>query len=494
MFNMLQTHHLQFLAILFLYTLTCSETAATSIPQELHIGFSVTPESWTTPFQAVLSDHSGNFSLGFLRVNQNQLALAVLHVASSEPFWVANPSHAPSWSDNTRLFFNGSLVLSDPETLVLWSTATNGDRVVLLNSSNLQVHHNGIPLWESFHFPKNTLVQDQNFTSNMTLLSSNGIYSMRLGNDFMGLYENHVQLYWKRTPLGAKAEVKEGQGPIYARVNPEGYLGMYQTTDEKPTDVQKFNTFQQTSSFLFVRLEPDGNLKGYYWDGSTWQLNYQAITEACDLPRSCGSYGLCTPGGSGCSCLENRTRFEPDGCFKDVGGESSGDLCSSEGIGGSKSSYWVLRRTGVEAPHKELVRHLTTSSRADCEGLCQNNCSCWGALYSNATGFCYMLDYPIQTMVGTGDGSKVGYFKVKKEERGKNRVWIRVGVVVTVLVGVGVIIVGTGFCVTRWRKRRGVKEEEWGSPGPYKNLGSASFRFIEMSNAHDARGDACAQS
>ncbi|KAG5055650.1 hypothetical protein JHK85_008160 [Glycine max] len=490
MLNMLQTRHPQFLAIipfLFLYTLTCSETATTtSIPQELHIGFSVTAESSTTPFQAVLSDHSGNFSLGFLRVNQNQLALAVLHVASSEPFWVANPTHAASWSDTTRLFFNGSLVLSDPETRVSWSTATNnGDRVVLLNTSNLQVHHKGgTPLWQSFHFPANTLVQDQNFTSNMTLLSSNGIYSMRLGNDFMGLYENHDSLYWKRTPLGAKAEVKEGQGPIYARVNPEGYLGMYQTSDEKPADVQKFNTFQLTSSFLLLRLEPDGNLKGYYWDGSRWMLNYQAITEACELPRSCGSYGLCTPGGSGCSCLDNRTRFEPGGCFNDA---SSGeaDLCSSEGIGG-KSSYWVLRRTGVEAAHKELLRHVTTSSLAECEGLCQNNCSCWGALYSNETGFCYLLEYTIQTLLGTGDGSKVGYFKVKKEERRTKRVWIRVGVVVTVLVGVGVIIIGVGFCVTRWKKKRGVKEEDWGSPGPYKNLESASFRSIEMSNSNSA--------
>ncbi|TKY62034.1 PAN domain-containing protein [Spatholobus suberectus] len=151
---MLATHQLQFIAILVLsLETTLTYSATTSIPQELHIGFSAAPESSTTPFQAVLSDPNGNFSLGFLRVNRNQLALAVLHVASSEPFWVANPTHAASWFDTTRLFFNGSLVLSDPETRVSWSTATNGDRAVLLNSSNLQVQTKGAPLWESFHFP-----------------------------------------------------------------------------------------------------------------------------------------------------------------------------------------------------------------------------------------------------------------------------------------------------------------------------------------------------
>ncbi|XP_020213281.1 PAN domain-containing protein At5g03700 [Cajanus cajan] len=472
---MLGTHHLHLIAILFLLPCSCS-SASSYIPQELHKGFTASPESSTASFQAVLSDPSGNFSLGFLRVNQNHLALAILHVASSEPFWLANPTHAASWSHTTRLSFNGSLVLTDPETRVWWSTATNGDRALLLNNSNLQIQTRaqGTPLWESFNFPTNTLVQGQNFTSHMTLLSlpPNAFYSLRLGDNFMGLYENRHFLYWKHTALETKAEIKEGQGPIYARVNSEGYLGMYQTNDKLPADVQKFNSFQQpvtAASFLLVRLEPDGNLRGYYWDGSNWLLNYQAITETCDLPRPCGSYGLCTPGGSGCSCLDNRTRFEPGGCFNHV----SGDLC------GGRKSYRVVRRSGVEPPHKELVSHVTTSSLAECELLCQNNCSCWGALYSNSTGFCYVLDYPIQTMLGSGDGSKVGYFKVTKEERGKmNRVWV----VVTVLVVVGIVIIGGAVCMTRWKKRNGVKEDDWASPGPYKNLGSASFRSIEMSS------------
>ncbi|KAK7337190.1 hypothetical protein VNO77_17752 [Canavalia gladiata] len=484
-FNMSATHQLQFMVILFLSIgpwLKCFAT--TSIPEELHIGFSAVPQSSTTSFQAVLSDPTGNFSMGFLRTNQNQLALAVLHVASSEPFWVANPTHLASWSDTTRLFFNGSLVLSDPKTRVSWSTATNGDRVVLLNTSNLQVLNKHTPLWESFHFPTNTLVQGQNFTAKMSLVSPNGFYTLQLGNNFMGLYENHGEeqlIYWKRSPLETKAEVTLGEGPIYARVNPEGYLGMYQTST-KPVDVQKFNSFQQpstTSSFLFVRLEPDGNLKGYYWDGSNWLLNYQAIAEICELPSPCGSYGLCTPGGSGCSCLDNRTRFEQGGCLAGDDANSGGDLCG-ERIGGS--SYWVLRRSGVEPSHKELLGHVTTSSLAECEELCQNNCSCWGALYNNATGFCYVLDYPIQTMLGTGDGSKLGYFKVRKGEGGRSRIWV--GVVVAVLVLVGVImVVGVGICVVRWKRRKGVRGEEDGaSPGPYKNLGSASFRSIEMCN------------
>ncbi|KAK7244967.1 hypothetical protein RIF29_39796 [Crotalaria pallida] len=494
---MSQTHHPHHLQLLLLFLLL-SLTSSTPTPQKLQQGFSASPLSTTTSsFQPLLTDPTSNFSLGFLRHNQNLLSLAILHVSSSQPFWLANPTHPASWSPTTLLsFFNGTLLLSDTSTnLLYWSTPTTpGDTLLLLNTSNLIITHqnNTTPLWQSFHIPSNTLVQDQNFTSNMSLdyyhPSSKTLYSLRLGDDFMGLFASYGSrelLYWKRTPLEAKAEIKEGEGPIYARVNTDGYLGMYQASS-KPVDVQMFNTFQQTTSFLIVRLEPDGNLRGYYWDGNNWVLNYEAITETCDFPSPCGSYGLCTPGGTGCSCLDNRTRFEPDGCFS-YNGNNDDNLCTEGVISGeSNNNYFVIRRSGVEPPNKELLGFVTTTSLAECEGLCEKNCSCWGALYSNSTGFCYVLDYPVQTMVGTGDGSKVGYFKVRKEEEGKNRVRVRVGVVIAVLVGVSVVVVGVGIWIMRWRRRKGVngimKEENGASPGPYKNLESASFRSIEMCN------------
>jgi hypothetical protein len=499
-------HHLQFTIIIILSlstTLTSSLTTTTSIPQELLKGFSTVPlSSPSTSFQPILTDSTGNFSLGFLRQNQNDLKLAIIHTLSSEPFWIANPTHSVSWSHTTRLFFNGSLVLSDPQRTTTWSTATDGDRVILLNTSNLQVQTKNVPLWESFHFPTNTLVQNQNFTSNMSLVSSNGLYSLRLGDKFMGLYENNGEekgrslskrlflLYWKRSALETKALIVNGDGPIYARVSTEGYIGMYQTSP-KPVDVQKFNSFQQTSSFLLIRLESDGNLKGYYWDitKSSWMLNFQAITETCELPNPCGSYGLCTPGGSSCSCLDNQTRFEPGesgepgGCISNGGGEDGG-LCGGDRIGGD-NGYYVLRRNGVEPPHKELLEEVTTLSLTECENLCEKDCRCWGALYNNQTGFCYVLDYPIGTMLGTRDESKVGYFKVRKGARKRNKVGVIIGIVVGLLFGV-IVVGGVGICIMRWKKKKGnLKEDDvnWASPGPYRNLGSESFRSVEMSGS-----------
>ncbi|CAK7325206.1 unnamed protein product [Dovyalis caffra] len=471
-----QTTHFFFLliaSVLYMFTLANS--------QELLIGFKANPSSSVSSFQPLLNDSTGTFSMGFLRVNQTQLALTVIHLPSLQPLWQADPTSLFRWSDKTQVFFNGSLVISDPHTGSFWSTGTSqqgGDRVALLNSSDLQILQKEQVLWQSFNFPTNTLVENQNFTSNMSLVSANGVYSMRLGDDFMGLYAKFKdgekqKIYWKHKALEAKAHVVQGQGPIHARLESDGYLGMYQM-EKPPVDIQPFNSYHRPiDRFLIVRLELDGNLKGYYWAQAQaqtdWVLDYQAVTETCELPSPCGSYGLCRP-GSGCSCLDNRTQVNT-GSFQCIdGGDQSGDFCSRN------DDFWILRRKGVELPFKELMSSDTTSSSLEeCELSCQNNCSCWGSVYNNATGFCYFVDYPIQTLVGVGDESKVGFFKVRTKREGhkKMKVGIRVlGTVILVLVGV---LLGYGVYRIWNRRRRGTKrileETTEVSPGPYKDLG-----------------------
>lgn len=370
---------------------------------------------------------------------------------------------------------------------MFWSTETQGDKLVLLNNSNLQIQKNDpTVLWQSFDFPTNTLVETQNFTSTMALVSSNGLYSMRLGNDFIGLYakfdSNSDQIYWKHKALQARAQIIEGNGPIHLRVDSDGWLGLYQNGTTPPVDVESFNSFQRSlDGLLIVRLEPDGNLKAYYWDGSSWVVDYQAIRETCDLPNPCGSYGLCTP-GSGCSCLDNSTEFSSGQCS----GSYFTDLCADPK---TQNDIKVLRRLGVELPFKELMMYETTPSLKDCEDSCENNCTCFGAVYNNASGFCYILDYPIQTLLGVGDDSKVGYFKMK-EEASKKKVNAGLGVGIGLLGGAILCLIGAiGFGSYKiWKSRRGVNrilEEESGGviSGPYKDLASASFRSIEMCNS-----------
>ncbi|XP_065857517.1 PAN domain-containing protein At5g03700 [Euphorbia lathyris] len=452
---------------------------------ELLNGFRVTPNPSISEFQSLLNDSTGNFSFGFLRVNKVQLALSVVHFPSLEPLWQVNQTNLARWSDRTELTFNGSLVFSDPRSGVFWSSETEGDKVVLLNSSNLQIiklQSQPFPsvVWQSFDYPGNTLVENQNLTSEMSLESSNGLYSLRLGVDFMALYakfgegNGENQIYWKHDPLEARAVIIEGNGPILARVDPNGFLGMFQS-EKAPVDIQAFRSYNlPLNNFLILRLESDGNLKGYLWNGSDWVLDYQAISDICQLPNPCGPYSLCKP-GLGCSCLDTRTEYSSGTCF--AVDQESGDLCSNgEAKTQNDNGFWVLRKGGVDLPFKELMTYKTAPSQGQCESLCESNCSCWGTVYSNGSGYCYSLDYPIQTLLGVADESKVGYFKMRER---KNR--RKIGVGEGIMIGSGLILIGgIGFGSYRvWKRKRGV-EEDGIIPGPYKNLGSDSFRSIEM--------------
>ncbi|KAK9088175.1 hypothetical protein Scep_027257 [Stephania cephalantha] len=101
---------------------------------ELAKGFAATPDSSISSFQSFLVDPNGNFSFGFLRIQQSRLALAVLHAASSEPIWVANTS-TTQWADSTTLIFNGRIAMT-----------TVTANVVVTTGYRQRCHHHPLPL------------------------------------------------------------------------------------------------------------------------------------------------------------------------------------------------------------------------------------------------------------------------------------------------------------------------------------------------------------
>ncbi|KAI0496815.1 hypothetical protein KFK09_023139 [Dendrobium nobile] len=481
-----------FLSLLIIHLAIETSAAGTPTLQQLNRGFRASFDQSAGSFQPLLSDPTGIFSFGFLQINSSNLDLAVIHLPSNQPVWRALPGRPAKRSGSAFLSFNGSLVFSDQNSGVLWSTpATAGDRVVLLNSSNLQIIKAAGPidvLWQSFDFPSDTIVQDQNFTSNASLFSANQRYSMRLGSNYLALFMEFGRgveepMYWKRTALEAKNQIVAGEGPIYAQLSPLGFLGLYQK-ENAPVDELSFDSFARgITGFRRLTLEADGNLRAYYWNGTIWVSDYKVISELCELPSACGAYGLCSAEEKRCGCIDNRSH----GCLA----ADAGDLCGS-----GNDDFWVLRRKGVDLANKEVLGFVKVESLKECERLCKRNCSCWGAVYNNASGYCYEMDYPIQTLLEVGDENKIGFFKVRitgnHGGRGGGGGGDKVRKAAEALVVVGVLAAVTlaGVAIYRlWRARRKTGERADGSmveglaPGPYRNLNSSSFRSIEMSDS-----------
>ncbi|KAF5823733.1 putative PAN/Apple domain-containing protein [Helianthus annuus] len=179
--------------------------------------------------------------------------------------------------------------------------------------------------------------------------------------------------------------------------------------------------------------------------------------------------------GKGCSCLDDRRSYTSGRCDTEEIHVTDDDLC--------RKKYTVLKKIGVELPNKEIMAYTIMNSLEKCARACEENCTCWGAVYSNTSGFCYTIDYPIQTIVEALDDTKVGYFKVR-EGAGKENKLIGLWVGLGLLCGLVLLSLGIGGVFLYKRESRGVKgyvEEDGGGVGPYKNLGSASFKSVELS-------------
>jgi hypothetical protein len=304
------------------------------------------------------------------------------------------PPHPPDrpapWSTAASLSFDGGLVLTDRAAdKVLWFTAATsasaGDRAVLLNTSNLQIQSTGGSsspdvVWQSFDYPSETIVQGQNFTSATTLYSFDRRFAMRPGSNYFGLYIEPppssggvaAAMYFKHTVMEAKAQIVAGGGPTYARVEPDGFLAMYQR-EGPPADVLSFDTFNGgVCALRRMTLEPNGNLRAYYWNGARWALDYTAINDndRCELPTTCGAYSVCAEPSGSCECLANAT--DGSGCAAAVPASAASSLCGTTGreVGGL---YWAVRRRGVEPVNKELLRSEQAASATDCEARCERN-------------------------------------------------------------------------------------------------------------------------
>ncbi|KAJ1274255.1 hypothetical protein BS78_05G048300 [Paspalum vaginatum] len=457
---------------------------------QLSNGFTATHAAGAAAaFEPVLYAPNAVFAFGFLRVGTASLDLAVVHLPSSFPLWRATPARLGDWSRAATLTFDdSSLVLADQDGGVLWRTLNAvGDTVALLNSSNLVVrrYDTDAPAWQSFDRPSDTLVVDQNFTgASPLLISSNRRFALRLGRTYMALRMEFyggraTPEYWRHTALEAQPG-NASEPPVYGRLDARGFFGLYLEGGARKVDVLSFDTFLQSPAGAFRRmtLDDDGNLRAYYWtDNSTaWASDYRAISERCELPTPCGAYSLCVPGDAQCQCLDDdddSTTSAPP-CRR---AEETADLCSGGDGQSQQVGFDVVRRARVSVAYKEQLPVKTNTTEAECERACAANCSCWGAAFNGASGYCYLIDFPVETMVYEADDRKVGYFKIRRAAAARaSRMSPGMAAATAALSLVLVCLAASGaysgyrLWERRRRKRAGMEQEL--VPGPYKDLKS----------------------
>ena len=311
-----------FYIIFLLFSLFQAPLSSSTTTDTLKQGSSLSVKNAETD---LLVSPNGDFSAGFFRVGENAFCFAIWFTKSSTPtvVWMANRDQPVNGrGSKISLTEDGNLVLLDAGRVHLWSTGTTSVSAVklqlddtgnlVLRSSEFGEH---VTYWESFKWPTDTILPNQNLTLDTNLVSSksqknysSGYYNFYFDND------NILRLRF------------QGPDPLVSSVYwPYPWLGPYDTgrftyNNTKHAVLNSIGGFASSDNLVFsasdygvkvnrrLTLDPDGNLRLYSFDvkTKTWTVSWQAFSIPCSIHGICGPNSLCSyhhVSGRTCSCV-----------------------------------------------------------------------------------------------------------------------------------------------------------------------------------------------
>ncbi|XP_052201076.1 LOW QUALITY PROTEIN: receptor-like serine/threonine-protein kinase SD1-8 [Diospyros lotus] len=428
--------------------------------------------------------------LGFFsRGNSNKWYVGVWY-KDSDPsrtvVWVANRDNplTNSSSGSLKIGDDGNLLLVDEAAnIIVWSSRSNQTSSAstvaqLLDSGNLVVRReNDVDpenyLWQSFDHPTDTFLP-----------------GMKLGWDAKtGL--NRYLTSWKRNddpPTGDysfKIDV-HGLPELYLwakkarvyRTGPWNGLGFSGVPEMGPTYNISFifvtekdeisYSFQLEDKSLNSRLTLNtiGVVQRFAWIIGTSRnptLFWYSPKDQCDNYMECGVYGVCDINASPvCKCIQG---FEPKDPRSWKMRNGSGGCVRTSKLSCHGDGFWPLKN--MKVPQTSTVFSNKSMSLLECKQACIRDCSC--TAYANLDirqggSGCVMWSGDLLDMrqYAGGEGGQDLYVRVSAADLetggsiGNNNNTSKTGQIVMIVgiaVGAGVLLLVSGICFVRQRKR-----------------------------------------
>ncbi|TXG58691.1 hypothetical protein EZV62_016520 [Acer yangbiense] len=341
----------------------------------------------------VLTSPDKTFTCGFYSIgDENAYWFSVWFTNSSNRtvVWMANRDR-PVNGQGSRVSLrrNGAMVLTDVDGTVIWMTnTTSADRAELLDSGNLVLKDlQGKILWQSFNFPTDTLLPNQNLTKNTKLISKLG--SGNFGSGFYTFYfdnDNVLRLIY--------------DGPDTSSVywpNPDWDVfqnGRTKYNSSRIAVLDDMGSFLSSDIFQFsaidmgfgikrrLTMDYDGNLRLYSLNGNgSWMISYEALRQQCNVHGICGNNGICVyTQEPKCSCPPGYEVMEPGNWNKGCKPKFN-RTCSKQ-------------VKFIELPHVDFygndLNFSRYTSKDSCMKLCLDDCRCEAFSYRiTGKGRCY---------------------------------------------------------------------------------------------------------
>ncbi|XP_023534839.1 G-type lectin S-receptor-like serine/threonine-protein kinase At5g35370 [Cucurbita pepo subsp. pepo] len=330
----------------------------------------------------------------------------VTHVPSNTIIWSANRNDPVSSTGNVNISSKG-ISITDPDGNLRWSTPqlqsavyalrlTEIGNLVLLDRSN-------VSLWESFHYPTDTIVVGQSFPVGTVLLSSisssdlsssNYSFSVAASDAMLQWYG---QIYWKLS-MDPNAFINSNAVVEHMILNATGLYLL-----ARNSSVIVIEVVLPHSDFRIAKLESTGQFTIKSFSSAGWTQEFIGPVDSCQVPFFCGQVGLCNEDSAtnspSCSCPSSFHTVPPSsggwGCKPIDHSIVLASPCNSsrggEEIKSAAFSYLSLGY-GIEyfaIDFSEPARY--GENIPSCQALCSKECSCLGIFYGNTSGSCYMI-------------------------------------------------------------------------------------------------------
>ncbi|KAG6478888.1 hypothetical protein ZIOFF_062333 [Zingiber officinale] len=359
---------------------------------------------------ATLISDGGTFELGFFTPagsSNRYVGMWFRNVSQKTFVWVANRNHPiTDGSGVLSLTTNGTLVVSDSSSTILWSSSSSSltnPVAQLLDNGNFVVREAGdfgssSYAWQSFDFPTNTLLP-----------------GMKLGWNLTNRH-NRILTAWASTSDPAEGNYTLGidlrGGPqifVWVWVGTQQYLrfgpwtGLYvsDVPEMKANNMLDFSFVIDGEQVVFSYTVPDpslirqvvidptsGAIDDLMWtnESQSWIRHTEYPRDTCDRTISlCGPNGLCYPDWPPCKCLPGfhpRNRNDWDQIVN-----TSGGCVRNTELDCYNNTDGFIRRSNVKLPDTSASTvDWSMASLDDCQTLCLNNCSCTAYARANISG------------------------------------------------------------------------------------------------------------
>ncbi|XP_021738544.1 G-type lectin S-receptor-like serine/threonine-protein kinase SD2-5 [Chenopodium quinoa] len=360
-----------------------------------------------------LLSNDSTFAFGFKPTNDATLfLLVIIHRDSSTIVWTTNTASPVANSDKFVFRTNSSVSLHSKGKAV-WEPDTGGKLVSVIelqNSGNLVLFgsDNSTIVWESFRYPTNTLLSNQNFVQGMQLSSipdptkSNLTYALEIKFGDMILSTRHKtpQTYWSMRKDTRKIIDKDGGVISSARIESNSWKFFDKNKALLWQFVLSSNPTAMNSTWVAV-LRSDGILALYTLGNGPLKVNsaVKIPNDPCGTPEPCDVYLACS--SSRCRC--------PSGLVSRSCNAGISAPC------GNPDERYDLVNAGDDLSYFALwfTEPSMKTNFDGCQASCASNCSCLGLIFDKTSHNCFLFDW-IGSFVSDPSSKYSVYVKVSK--------------------------------------------------------------------------------